>query len=180
MVVRENLTGGTGYFWCNWGLGRVWCWANPCVSSDNVASQSVQPSQPLPIKSSQRFAVTHSGQCQSPPRCTNDWIVDSGAISNGQINPLFTPVTLTSQRLSKSLSGPRKSFFSVSACNDMDLNFYADLSEDTGQPGDPEFLDSQPFNGFDAVSKVTPRSLRARACQCFWVSLSILHSCCST
>ncbi|XP_042566392.1 TOX high mobility group box family member 4b isoform X2 [Clupea harengus] len=35
----------------------------------------------------------------------------------------------------------------------MDLNFYADLSEDTGQPGDPEFLDSQHFNGFDAVSK---------------------------
>ncbi|KAL2079133.1 hypothetical protein ACEWY4_024877 [Coilia grayii] len=35
----------------------------------------------------------------------------------------------------------------------MDLNFYADLSEDSGQPGDPEFLDSQPFNGFDAVSK---------------------------
>ncbi|XP_076144861.1 TOX high mobility group box family member 4b isoform X2 [Alosa pseudoharengus] len=35
----------------------------------------------------------------------------------------------------------------------MDLNFYADLSEDTGQPGDPEFLDSQPFNGFDVGSK---------------------------
>ena len=49
----------------------------------------------------------------------------------------------------------------------MDLNFYADLSEDTGQPGDPEFLDSQHFNGFDAVSKVTLQSFRARACQCF-------------
>ncbi|XP_062373284.1 TOX high mobility group box family member 4b isoform X2 [Sardina pilchardus] len=35
----------------------------------------------------------------------------------------------------------------------MDLNFYADLSDDTGQPGDPEFLDSQPFNGFDVGSK---------------------------
>uniref|UniRef100_A0A9J7X7P1 TOX high mobility group box family member 4 b n=1 Tax=Cyprinus carpio carpio TaxID=630221 RepID=A0A9J7X7P1_CYPCA len=31
----------------------------------------------------------------------------------------------------------------------MDLNFYSDLSDGTGQPGDPEFLDPQPFNGFE-------------------------------
>lgn len=36
----------------------------------------------------------------------------------------------------------------------MDLNFYSDLSDGTGQPGDPEFLDPQAFNGFDAVQKV--------------------------
>ncbi|ROL29820.1 TOX high mobility group box family member 4 [Anabarilius grahami] len=35
----------------------------------------------------------------------------------------------------------------------MDLNFYSDLSDGTGQPGDPEFLDAQAFNGFDAVQK---------------------------
>ncbi|XP_058638962.1 TOX high mobility group box family member 4b isoform X2 [Onychostoma macrolepis] len=35
----------------------------------------------------------------------------------------------------------------------MDLNFYSDLSDGTGQPGDPEFLDPQAFNGFDAVQK---------------------------
>lgn len=37
----------------------------------------------------------------------------------------------------------------------MDLNFYADLSDGSGNPGDPEFLDPQAFNGFDAVQKVT-------------------------
>lgn len=36
----------------------------------------------------------------------------------------------------------------------MDLNFYSDLSDGTGQPGEPEFLDPQAFNGFDAVQKV--------------------------
>ncbi|XP_056091667.1 TOX high mobility group box family member 4b isoform X2 [Rhinichthys klamathensis goyatoka] len=35
----------------------------------------------------------------------------------------------------------------------MDLNFYADLSDGSGNPGDPEFLDPQAFNGFDAVQK---------------------------
>ncbi|XP_067303738.1 TOX high mobility group box family member 4b isoform X2 [Pseudorasbora parva] len=35
----------------------------------------------------------------------------------------------------------------------MDLNFYSDLSDGAGQPGDPEFLDPQAFNGFDAVQK---------------------------
>lgn len=34
----------------------------------------------------------------------------------------------------------------------MDLNFYSDLSDGTGQPGDPEFLDPQPFNGFEKVT----------------------------
>ncbi|XP_063042393.1 TOX high mobility group box family member 4b isoform X2 [Engraulis encrasicolus] len=38
----------------------------------------------------------------------------------------------------------------------MDLNFYADLSEDSGQPGDQEFLDSQAFNGFDTVVSKFP------------------------
>lgn len=38
----------------------------------------------------------------------------------------------------------------------MDLNFYSDLTDGTGQhDGDPEFLDPQSFNGFDSVSKVT-------------------------
>lgn len=36
----------------------------------------------------------------------------------------------------------------------MDLNFYSDLTDGTGQPGDPEFLDAQAFNGFDTVQKV--------------------------
>lgn len=36
----------------------------------------------------------------------------------------------------------------------MDLNFYSDLTDGTGQPGDAEFLDAQAFNGFDAVQKV--------------------------
>ncbi|XP_047672294.1 TOX high mobility group box family member 4b isoform X2 [Tachysurus fulvidraco] len=35
----------------------------------------------------------------------------------------------------------------------MDLNFYSDLTDGTGQPGDPEFLDAQAFNGFDTVQK---------------------------
>ncbi|XP_030635597.1 TOX high mobility group box family member 4b isoform X2 [Chanos chanos] len=35
----------------------------------------------------------------------------------------------------------------------MDLNFYSDLSDGTGQAGEPDFLDSQTFNGFDAVNK---------------------------
>lgn len=37
----------------------------------------------------------------------------------------------------------------------MDLNFYSDLSDGTGRSDDPEFLDAQAFNGFDAVQKVT-------------------------
>lgn len=37
----------------------------------------------------------------------------------------------------------------------MDLNFYSDLTDGTGQHGDPEFLDPQSFNGFDSDSKVT-------------------------
>ena len=36
----------------------------------------------------------------------------------------------------------------------MDLNFYSDLTDGAGQPGDPEFLDPQAFNGFDTVQKV--------------------------
>lgn len=36
----------------------------------------------------------------------------------------------------------------------MDLNFYSDLTDETGQAGDPEFLDAQAFNGFDPVPKV--------------------------
>lgn len=43
---------------------------------------------------------------------------------------------------------------SVTLRHGMDLNFYSDLSDGTGQPGDPEFLDPQAFNGFDAVQKV--------------------------
>ncbi|XP_062864823.1 TOX high mobility group box family member 4b isoform X2 [Trichomycterus rosablanca] len=35
----------------------------------------------------------------------------------------------------------------------MDLNFYSDLTDGSVQPGDPEFLDSQAFNGFDSVQK---------------------------
>ncbi|XP_074518194.1 TOX high mobility group box family member 4b isoform X2 [Halichoeres trimaculatus] len=36
----------------------------------------------------------------------------------------------------------------------MDLNFYSDLTDSTGQhDGDPEFLDPQSFNGFDTDSK---------------------------
>ncbi|KAJ8272583.1 hypothetical protein GJAV_G00090920 [Gymnothorax javanicus] len=35
----------------------------------------------------------------------------------------------------------------------MDLNFYADMSDGTGQHGDSEFLDSQSYNGYDSVSK---------------------------
>lgn len=39
----------------------------------------------------------------------------------------------------------------------MDLNFYSDLTDGTGQhDGDPEFLDPQSFNGFDSDNKVTP------------------------
>ncbi|XP_042368136.1 TOX high mobility group box family member 4b isoform X3 [Plectropomus leopardus] len=38
----------------------------------------------------------------------------------------------------------------------MDLNFYSDLTDGTGQhDGDPEFLDPQSFNGFDTDNKVT-------------------------
>ncbi len=38
----------------------------------------------------------------------------------------------------------------------MDLNFYSDLTDGTGQhDGDPEFLDPQSFNGFDSDNKVT-------------------------
>lgn len=44
----------------------------------------------------------------------------------------------------------------------MDLNFYSDLTDGTGQhDGDPEFLDPQSFNGFDSDNKVTEQSLRA-------------------
>ncbi|KAJ8387611.1 hypothetical protein AAFF_G00151610 [Aldrovandia affinis] len=35
----------------------------------------------------------------------------------------------------------------------MDLNFYSDLSDGTGQHGDSEFLDSQSYNGYDSVNK---------------------------
>lgn len=38
----------------------------------------------------------------------------------------------------------------------MDLNFYSDLTDGTGQhDGEPEFLDPQSFNGFDSDNKVT-------------------------
>ncbi|KAG9331036.1 hypothetical protein JZ751_020419 [Albula glossodonta] len=35
----------------------------------------------------------------------------------------------------------------------MDLNFYSDLSDGTGQHSDSEFLDSQSYNGYDSVNK---------------------------
>ncbi|XP_030193644.1 TOX high mobility group box family member 4b isoform X1 [Gadus morhua] len=35
----------------------------------------------------------------------------------------------------------------------MDLNFYSDLTDETGQHVDTEFLDPQAFNGFDSVGK---------------------------
>ncbi|XP_030629654.1 epidermal Langerhans cell protein LCP1-like [Chanos chanos] len=35
----------------------------------------------------------------------------------------------------------------------MDLNFYSDLSAGTEQPVDSEFLDSQPYNGYDSGNK---------------------------
>lgn len=45
----------------------------------------------------------------------------------------------------------------------MDLNFYSDLTDGTGQhDGDPEFLDPQSFNGFDSDNKVTLRDERVR------------------
>lgn len=41
----------------------------------------------------------------------------------------------------------------------MDLNFYSDLTDGTGQhDDDPEFLDPQSFNGFDSDNKVTLHS----------------------
>ena len=40
----------------------------------------------------------------------------------------------------------------------MDLNFYSDLTDETGQHVDTEFLDPQAFNGFDSVGKVTRRA----------------------
>ncbi|RXN36172.1 TOX high mobility group box family member 4 isoform X1 [Labeo rohita] len=55
----------------------------------------------------------------------------------------------------------------------MDLNFYSDLSDGTGQPGDPEFLDPQAFNGFDAVQKVSAdlsRNYRTRSIRVFFLS----------
>ncbi|XP_010887788.1 TOX high mobility group box family member 4 isoform X2 [Esox lucius] len=35
----------------------------------------------------------------------------------------------------------------------MDLNFYSDLSDGTGQNVDPEFLETQAYNGYDPVNK---------------------------
>lgn len=46
----------------------------------------------------------------------------------------------------------------------MDLNFYSDLTDGTGQPGDPEFLDAQAFNGFDTVQKVIAVILKEPPC----------------
>lgn len=41
----------------------------------------------------------------------------------------------------------------------MDLNFYSDLTDGTGQhDGDPGFLDPQSFSGFDTDNKVTDGS----------------------
>ena len=38
----------------------------------------------------------------------------------------------------------------------MDLNFYSDLTDGTGQhDDDPQFLDPRSFNGFDSDNKVT-------------------------
>lgn len=54
----------------------------------------------------------------------------------------------------------------------MDLNFYSDLSDGTGQHGDSEFLDSQSYNGYDSVNKVNPLipkpngTLIPSTCQC--------------
>lgn len=57
----------------------------------------------------------------------------------------------------------------------MDLNFYSDLTDGTGQhDGDPEFLDPQSFNGFDSDNKVTPAyEWGARVCVCV-CALSVL------
>ena len=48
----------------------------------------------------------------------------------------------------------------------MDLNFYSDLTDGTGQHGDPEFLDPQSFNGFDTVNKVTLHTPARRQTYC--------------
>lgn len=36
----------------------------------------------------------------------------------------------------------------------MDLNFYSELSDGTGQNVDPEFLEAQAYNGYDPINKV--------------------------
>lgn len=58
----------------------------------------------------------------------------------------------------------------------MDLNFYSDLTDGTGQhDGDPEFLDPQSFNGFDSDNKVIPISrvgqMETMSNSCIWVCL---------
>lgn len=37
----------------------------------------------------------------------------------------------------------------------MDLNFYPDLSDGTGQHVDSEFMDNSSYNGYDSVNKVS-------------------------
>lgn len=41
----------------------------------------------------------------------------------------------------------------------MDLNFYPDLSDGTGQHVDSEFMDNSSYNGYDSVNKVSLVSL---------------------
>lgn len=36
----------------------------------------------------------------------------------------------------------------------MDLNFYSDLSDGTGQHVDSEFMENSSYNGYDSVNKV--------------------------
>ncbi|KAG9328137.1 hypothetical protein JZ751_016286 [Albula glossodonta] len=45
----------------------------------------------------------------------------------------------------------------------MDLNFYSDLSDGTGQHSDSEFLDSQSYNGYDSVNKAVLRIIHTEA-----------------
>lgn len=41
----------------------------------------------------------------------------------------------------------------------MDLNFYTELSDGTGQHVDSEFMDNSSYNGYDSVNKVRLASL---------------------
>lgn len=41
----------------------------------------------------------------------------------------------------------------------MDLNFYPDLSDGTGQHVDSEFMDNSSYNGYDSVNKVSNQDL---------------------
>lgn len=41
----------------------------------------------------------------------------------------------------------------------MDLNFYSDLSDGTGQHVDSEFMENSSYNGYDSVNKVNLTAL---------------------